>query len=186
MVVLLEKTGTCGDPELTLLNALACRCHFGRLSEKKASVIPMKITAVTEADPKIMTAVNNLLPQLSATSTPLTLDVFEQIVASTCSTLFIATQNGVVAGALTLVLYRIPTRSNAWIEDLVVAESTRGQGVGSALVCHAIDQAKKHGAHQIGLTSAPERIAANRLYQKLGFKTRHTNVYQLSLAEESR
>lgn len=145
----------------------------------------IKITAVTETDPEILAGVNHLLPQLHAMAKPLSRDAFTRIVTSACSTLFVATLDGVVIGTMTLILYRIPTRCHAWIEDLVVSESARGHGTGSALVRHAIAQAKNQGAHQIGLTSAPERMAANRLYQKMGFKPRFTNVYQMRIAEES-
>ena len=66
----------------------------------------------------------------------------------------------------------------AWIEDVVVDESARGKGVGSALNVAAIERAQRVGARTVDLTSRPSREAANRLYQRLGFKPRDTNVYR--------
>ncbi len=75
-------------------------------------------------------------------------------------------------GSLTLVLFRAPTGPRAWIEDVVVTSSTRGQGIGAALVRHALERATAAGARTVDLTSRPSREAANRLYVRLGFTQR--------------
>ena len=82
---------------------------------------------------------------------------------------------------LTLVLFRIPTGLRAWIEDVVVDASARGAGVGEALNRFALDQARSAGATTVDLTSRPSREAANRLYRRLGFVQRETNVYRYEL-----
>jgi ribosomal protein S18 acetylase RimI-like enzyme len=82
---------------------------------------------------------------------------------------------------LTLVVFRIPTGVRAWIEDVVVDESARGHGVGEALNRAALDGARRKGAKTVDLTSRPSRAAANRLYQRLGFVARETNVYRYEL-----
>jgi ribosomal protein S18 acetylase RimI-like enzyme len=84
-------------------------------------------------------------------------------------------------GSLTLVTFRIPTGIRAWIEDVVVDESARGHGVGEALNQAAIEEARHKGAVTVDLTSRPSREAANRLYQRIGFTPRDTNVYRYSL-----
>jgi ribosomal protein S18 acetylase RimI-like enzyme len=66
----------------------------------------------------------------------------------------------------------------AWIEDVVVDEAARGQGVGAALTNAAIRLANQRGARTVDLTSRPSREGANRLYQRLGFLERETNVYR--------
>ena len=63
------------------------------------------------------------------------------------------------------------------IEDVVVEESARGRGVGEALVGGALEAAAQAGLETVSLTSRPEREAANRLYRRLGFVQRETNVY---------
>jgi len=83
-----------------------------------------------------------------------------------------------VVGSLTLVLFRVPTGVRAWIEDVVVDESSRGTGVGEALVREALSRAAAAGARSVDLTSRPGREAANRLYRRLGFEMRETNVYR--------
>jgi ribosomal protein S18 acetylase RimI-like enzyme len=69
----------------------------------------------------------------------------------------------------------------AWIEDVVVDESARGRGVGDLLNRAALDRARELGAKTVDLTSRPSREAANRLYQRIGFVARDTNVYRFDL-----
>ena len=84
-------------------------------------------------------------------------------------------------GSLTLAVFRIPTGFRAWIEDVVVDDGARGVGVGEALVAAAIDRSRSLGAKTVDLTSRPSREAANRLYVRMGFESRSTNVYRRSL-----
>ena len=98
--------------------------------------------------------------------------------ASDSSVLLIAVSERVIVGALTLVLFRIPTGLRAWIEDVIVDEAARGRGIGEALNQAAIERARAAGARTVDLTSRPSREAANRLYQRLGFVERETNVYR--------
>jgi ribosomal protein S18 acetylase RimI-like enzyme len=90
----------------------------------------------------------------------------------------LAKVDGVIVGSLTLVIFHIPTGIRAWIEDVVVDVDARGKGVGEALNKFALAEAKRQGATTVDLTSRPSREAANRLYQRLGFKARETNVYR--------
>ena len=87
---------------------------------------------------------------------------------------------GRIVGTLTLVVFRIPTGLRAWIEDVVVDESARGQGTGEALTREALRIAADLGARTVDLTSRPTREAANRLYRRLGFELRDTNVWRWS------
>ena len=54
----------------------------------------------------------------------------------------------------------------------------RGRGVGEALSLHAVERARALDAKTVDLTSRPSREAANRLYQRIGFVQRDTNVYR--------
>src|SRR5687768_11433999 len=89
--------------------------------------------------------------------------------------------DGTIVGTLTLVVFRIPTGMRAWIEDVVVDESARGQGAGEALTMRAVELAGEVGAKTVDLTSRPSRDAANRLYQRLDFTFRDTNVYRYTV-----
>ena len=116
----------------------------------------------------------------SPTSTDERLDL---IVRSEASILLLAVDgdDGTILGTLTLVWFRIPTGVRAWIEDVVVDEAARGRGVGETLNLGALDRARALGARTVDLTSRPKREAANRLYKRIGFVPRDTNVYRFEV-----
>ena len=131
-----------------------------------------------EATPELLAALRHLIPQLSSSSTPITMAELTEIVTSSATVLLVARNDGRVVGSLTLATFRIPTGVRAWIEDVVVDDAARGLGAGAALNRAAIAIAEERGARTVELTSRPSRVAANRLYLKLGFKTRETNIYR--------
>jgi len=137
------------------------------------------VAELTVADESVLADLNALLPQLSSSSPPMTLAALAEMVASDASRLLVArNEHGAVLGMLTLVVFRIPTGVRSWIEDVVVDEAARGTGAGAALNRAAIALAYDLGAKTIDLTSRPSRVAANALYQKLGFVARDTNIYR--------
>ena len=138
----------------------------------------IEITEATVVDDDLVGAMARLVPQLSSSGSPPDVEALEAIVASDSSVLLIAVSERVIVGALTLVLFRIPTGLRAWIEDVIVDEAARGRGIGEALNQAAIERARAAGARTVDLTSRPSREAANRLYQRLGFVERETNVYR--------
>ena len=133
------------------------------------------------ADEDLRAAVNALVPQLSSSSPPASLDELSRIVDDSATTLFVARDGDRIVGMLTLAAFRIPTAQRAFIEDVVVDEAARGTGVAAALVQAALDRAAELGARTVDLTSRPDREAANRLYQRMGFEVRETNVYRRTL-----
>ncbi|MBV9794899.1 MAG: GNAT family N-acetyltransferase [Actinobacteria bacterium] len=135
------------------------------------------IADITDED---LAAVNRLIPQLSRSAPPLTGDALAQIVSWDGNHLLIARDGDRVVGMLTLVTFPIPTGLRAWIEDVVVDETARGQGVGAALTRAAVRHAQAAGARTVDLTSRPSRQAANRLYERLGFELRETNAYRFA------
>ena len=138
----------------------------------------IEIFEVTESNESTLKLVNRLLPQLSKSAPPLTSGKLEDIVQSTHVYLYIAQEGAEVLGMLSLVVFPIPTGIRAWVEDVVVDELARGKGVGRALSEYAVQAASEKGALTVDLTSRPSRIAANQLYQKVGFQLRETNVYR--------
>jgi ribosomal protein S18 acetylase RimI-like enzyme len=141
----------------------------------------VQIEAATEATAELVESLNRLVPQLSTSAEPLTMEDVERVVGSDVVTLFVARHDGRVVGTLTLAVFAIPTGWRAWIEDVVVDETARGLGVGERLTMTAVDEARRRGVRSVDLTSRPAREAANALYQKLGFERRETNLYRLSL-----
>jgi ribosomal protein S18 acetylase RimI-like enzyme len=141
------------------------------------------VDEVTEVTPVVLEALRALVPDLSASAPPLTEAALSEIVDSPATVLFVARDaaDDTILGSLTLVVFSAPTGPRAWIEDVVVAPRTRGRGVGAALVLQAIERAHAAGSRTVDLTSRPSRQAANRLYVRLGFVQRETNVYRKAL-----
>lgn len=139
--------------------------------------VSVTIDIADAATDELRRALAHLLPQLSSSAPP-DLEQLAVLVADPGSVLFVARLDGSIVGSLTLVLYRIPTGLKAWIEDVVVDSEARGHGIGELLNRAALDEARSRGAKGVSLTSRPSREAANRLYQRIGFTLRATNVYR--------
>ncbi len=141
-------------------------------------ILVEEATAVT---PELVAAFRQLTPQLSRSAPAPGGSELVEIVRSPATILLMArdSDKGLV-GSLTLVLFRIPTGVRAWIEDVVVDEASRGRGVAEVLCREALNRASAAGARTVDLTSRPSRESANRLYHRLGFVLRDTNVYRWS------
>ncbi len=145
-------------------------------------IVVMYIEEITAYTPEIEQAIVRFLKQLVHGEVVMTDSLLKELICSTNSHLFCAVdaKKGYV-GMITVGIYLSPTGRKAWIEDVVVTETSRGQGIGEELTKYAIDFAKGQGVQSLMLTSNPTRVAANRLYQKLGFEQRETNVYRMIL-----
>ena len=144
----------------------------------------VQIIEAAEVTPELVAAFERLIPQLSSSNPAPTETELAAICESEASVLLIAVDRDAddqILGSLTLAWFRIPTGVRAWIEDVVVDEAARGYGVGELLNRAALDRARELGAKTVDLTSRPSREAANRLYQRIGFVARETNVYRYSL-----
>lgn len=137
----------------------------------------VRATAVTD---ELVEAFERLIPQLKLSFPLPSRQEIESLLASDASILLAARypdSRSTIVGILTLVVYRVPTGIHARIEDVVMDEVMRGKGIGEALVRYALNMAREAGADGVALTSNPKREAANRLYQRLGFKPWVTNLY---------
>jgi len=160
---------------MTLSNFPVNLCNTDTLIAM-ASPVPVEIA--TQASEELLAACHRLIPQLSSSAKPMTNNELAEIVNSESTLMFVARVDNQIVGLLTLAIFRIPTAVRAWIEDVVVDSSARGLGVGEALNMAAIAEAKRRGAKTVDLTSRPSREAANKLYKRLGFVERDTNVYR--------
>lgn len=139
----------------------------------------MRVEEATAVDAELLDALAALVPQLSSSSPPPEPERLATIVSSPGTHLLLARDpKGRIVGTLTLAVFTIPTGTRAIIEDVVVDSGARGQGVGAALVEAALATAESAGARTVDLTSRPEREEANRLYLRMGFERRATNVYR--------
>jgi ribosomal protein S18 acetylase RimI-like enzyme len=144
----------------------------------------VQIIEAAEVTPELVAAFERLIPQLSSSNPAPTETELAAICESEASVLLLAVDRDAadhILGSLTLAWFRIPTGVRAWIEDVVVDEAARGHGVGDLLNRAALDRARELGAKTVDLTSRPSREAANRLYQRIGFVARDTNVYRFTL-----
>jgi len=140
----------------------------------------MFIARATSVTDELVETFARLLPQLKFSFPPLSQHEMEALLSSDSSILLLARYPGEeapIVGILTLIIYRVPTGIRARVEDVVVDEALRGNGVGEALMRHALNVAREAGADGVSLTSNPRREAANRLYQRLGFNLWQTNLY---------
>jgi ribosomal protein S18 acetylase RimI-like enzyme len=142
----------------------------------------IELTQVTDAVAK---AFASLIPQLSPAPPPSKEDL-ETITADPGVTILLAVdreKDDKIIGTLTLGVFRTPMAIHAWIEDVVVDSEYRRQGIGEALTNAGMDHALESGAQFVDLTSRPAREAANRLYQKMGFQKRSTNLYRFTFQQ---
>ena len=138
-----------------------------------------EIIKIQSYSPEYHEAMQRFLDQLTTNPMTLTEEMFRQLLASPNSHLFFLMKDEQTAGMLTVGIYHSPTGGKAWIEDVVVDETFRGQGLSKLLVAHAIEFTKSQGIPSLMLTSNPKRIAANKLYQTMGFGRKETNVYRM-------
>lgn len=144
----------------------------------------MEIFEANEVTDELVEAWQRLMPQLSSSSPAPSRAQLQQIVDSEATIMFMARDEGRLVGSLSLAFFRVPTGVLSWIEDVVVDESARGKGIGEALTRAALEKAKQLGVKTVDLTSRPTREAANRLYQRVGFQTRQTNIYRYKINQE--
>jgi ribosomal protein S18 acetylase RimI-like enzyme len=140
----------------------------------------MYIGKISEPTDQLFQALRRLIPQLGSHKDVPSDEDLKALVQAPGSTLVVAREpdeNGEIIGILSLTVYHVPTGVRSIIEDVVVQETMRRRGVAEALVRHAIELARQAGASGVALTSNPQREAANRLYQRIGFKLRRTNPY---------
>lgn len=95
--------------------------------------------------------------------------------------LYVILDGEYIAGCATLCVFHSPTGTKASIEDVVVSSAYRGQHLGKQLMAYVLEQAKEYAPIELHLTSNPKRVAANKLYQSLGFQKKETNCYQMSI-----
>jgi ribosomal protein S18 acetylase RimI-like enzyme len=130
-----------------------------------------------KATEELLAAIHRLLPQLTEARTPPTLEQLAETVSG--QTLLVARDedDGAIVGTATLVMYRVSSGLKGRLEDVIVDSSARGQGVGEALAREAMRRANDAQVLMLELTSMPYRESANRLYKRLGFVRKPTNVY---------
>jgi len=140
-----------------------------------------EMKAVTE---ETFRAFQTLIPQLTKASLPPSREALFEMIESAQTFIFIARHpdtQGEIVGTATLAVFQTPTGVHGWIEDVVVDQVARRQGIGEGLTRACLDKSRELGLQSVNLTSRPSREAANQLYSSMGFILRETNVYRYEL-----
>lgn len=146
----------------------------------------MHISLMDQVDDEIVQAFERLIPQLTRHSPPPTRDELAEMAQSGSVFVFLARlpdQHGEIIGSATLATFRSPTGLHGWIEDVIVDQSSRRQGIGKALTEACLEKARELGLREVNLTSRSTRGSANLLYQAMGFIRRETNLYRYPLGD---
>lgn len=136
---------------------------------------------LTHIDNAMTERISQLLNSLRSVPAPMKQDQIEDLLEKESFNLFVAKNDkGDILGMLTLTSCSTLTGDKVWIEDVIVDESFRKQGVGRALLQAAVDYARNElKASSIYLTSNPSRIAARALYRSEGFEEYETGVFRI-------
>lgn len=141
----------------------------------------VRIEAARVASPELLAALTALLPQLNPNLPAPTAEHLAVLLEDPGATLLIARDGDAIVGTAVVIVYPTTMRFESRIEDVVVDEAARGRGVGEALVRECIEVARRRGASIVELQSARVRVAANRLYERMGFERRDSNPYRMTL-----
>lgn len=145
----------------------------------------MRIEAVRHTTLELHESLARLLPQLNPTLPLPDTERLERIVADPDVVLLVARDdaNDEIVGTTTVIVYTTPFWIKARLDEVVVDASARGRGVGEALVKAALDVARERGAQIAELQSArtEAREPAHRLYERLGFQVRNSDVFRIAL-----
>jgi ribosomal protein S18 acetylase RimI-like enzyme len=126
------------------------------------------------------------MAQLSPDAKPLSRSELETVLLCPTNHLFTATnREGTICGIVTLVVVPLLSGWRGHIDDVVVDSAARGMGIGRALVTTALEEAQQLGVVYVDMTSRPSRVAANALYERIGFVKRNTNVYRYAFQERT-
>jgi ribosomal protein S18 acetylase RimI-like enzyme len=147
-----------------------------------------KILEAATVTDELYEACQRLVPQMTTNNPPPTRAQLQRMLSSGASTLFVVydspARGDEIIGLGTLIVYHVPTGLRGYIEDVIVDEAQRSRGIGEALVRACLEKAQQAGCPQVMLTCHPGRDAANRLYKRMGFELRKTNVYRYSFTKD--
>jgi len=145
--------------------------------------VAVEIVEVTEATPAVQHALARLLPQLNPTLSVPDMRRVQALVDDPDVTLLFAKEGDEVIGTATVIVYTTPFWIKARIDEVVVDESARGKGIGEAIVRACLEVGGRKGAEVAELQSGrgPARDVANRLYRRMGFQLRDSNLYRIRL-----
>ena len=141
----------------------------------------VRVEAAKEATAELEAHLGRLLPQLNFDLVVPDAQRVRALIDDPAVTVLLARDGDEVVGTATVIVYTTPFWIKARIDEVVVDQSARGRGVGEALVSACLDIARQRGAQVAELQSGTQRDAANRLYRRMGFELRDSNLYRMNL-----
>jgi GNAT superfamily N-acetyltransferase len=141
----------------------------------------VSVEAATAATRELEEVLARLLPQLNADLVVPDAKRVRVLIEDPAVTVLLARDGDDVVGTATVIVYTTPFWIKARIDEVVVDQAARGKGVGEALVKACLDVARKRGAQVAELQSGRQRDVANRLYRRMGFRLRDSNLYRMTL-----
>ena len=141
----------------------------------------MNISIIHKIDEGMQKEIDFLLHELSPSLGTIDRDRVNRLLEEGRLTLFAAEDdNGRFTGMLTLTFCPTLTGDKYWIEDVIVHDEYRGQGIGKALVKAAVSHVQQSGPpYRICLPSNPSSTAARNLYRSEGFEEYNTGVFRI-------
>jgi GNAT superfamily N-acetyltransferase len=145
--------------------------------------VTVEIEEVRQATPEVHEALKRLLPQLNPTLPLPTAERIQRLMDDSAVTLVVARDGGRIVGTATVIVYTTPYWIKARLDEVVVDKDARGRGVGEAIVRHCLDVGRRKGAQVAELQSGrgEVRFAAHRLYKRIGFQVRDSDIFRISL-----
>ncbi|MBU6323632.1 MAG: GNAT family N-acetyltransferase [Patescibacteria group bacterium] len=140
-----------------------------------------ELTSVTEDAIRELDVLAKELRGEAGNETPATKEDVERIVGDPSVILMTVQDAGRIIGMGALYVHQKVGKRVAEVEDVVVSGDYRGQGLGEKLMRAILEKARANGIRSVSLTSRPSRVAAHKLYEKLGFEKRETDVFRLKL-----
>ena len=143
----------------------------------------VEIEEVTEGTPEIHEALTRLLPQLNPNLPLPTPQRLQALMDDPAVTLVVAREGGTIVGTATVIAYTTPYWIKARLDEVVVDAGARGRGVGEAIVRACLEIGRRKGAQVAELQSGrgPVRAAAHRLYKRIGFEVRDSDIFRIAL-----
>ena len=138
----------------------------------------LSIERIVDITPEVLAAAQHLSPQLeSSNQVAITQEYFERIVSNQDNVWLMARRasDAKYIGMASLVIMAMPTNIRACLENVVVDESARGLGAGTALCEAAKEIANEQNVNTLRAAASKNNVASQRMLQKAGFEV-ETNL----------
>jgi len=139
---------------------------------------------ITQLKTATQSALDELLAlgrELHADNRTMNLSSLEELLADESAIMMVVKDGERIVGMATLYIIPKIGKKNGLLEDVIISAEYRGQGLGERLVREVLTIAKAQGLASITLTSNPVRVAAHKLYEKVGFVKKDSEVLRISL-----